>query len=387
MFTALSGNTQNASGDPWELVFVNLGGYTGDTIQLKFIQDGLGCCGDAAIDSVVVDEAPLCPWPTNVAITGITSTTADFSWADPTGSTWDIEWGPCGYTQGTGTFQSTTSNPYTATGLAPNTCYDMYIRSSCVAAGNGNSIWIGPIEFQTACAPFTYPFSDNFDANPANVVPQCWSAIREVASGTAAAIETYTFLTPNSTPNHIRMYNGSGLWTNGDRVMLISPEFSDLTVGDKRVQFFAYTSTTLPTTLIVGTMDKADTSGTFNPIDTVTLASGNHSLHIVDLDLASGYNGTDTYVVLAHGMDATFRTILVDDFTYTLVPSCNPPLITTLGVGGTGTTTASIFWGANSDGDETHIEWGVPGFTPGTGSYIGRDSVPGTQDMYTISGL
>ena len=107
----------------------------------------------------------------------------------------------------------------------------------------------------------------------------------------------------------------------------------------------------------------------------------------MDVDLASGYNGTDTYIALAHGMDATFRTILVDDFTYTIVPSCNPPLITTLGVGGTGTTSAAVFWGANSDGDETHIEWGTPGFIPGTGSFIGRDSVPGTQDQFTITGL
>jgi hypothetical protein len=232
-----------------------------------------------------------------------------------------------------------------------------------------------------------YPLPDNFDANPANVVPNCWSAITEVATGTQAVVETYTFLIPNSTPNHIRMYNGSGLWTNGGQCMLISPEFSDLTAGDKRVQFFAYTSTTLTTTLIVGTMDKADTSGTFSPIDTVTLASGNHSLHIVDVDLASGYNGTDTYIALAHGMDATFRTILVDDFTYTLVPSCNPPLVTTLGVSGIGVNTATATWGSGSDGDETFIEWGTPGFTPGTGSFIGQDSVPGIVDQYTMTGL
>ena len=385
---SISGNTQNSSGDPWELVFVNLGAYIGDTIQLKFIQTSVGCCGDAAIDSVVVDEAPLCPWPTNVAITGITSTTADFSWADPTGTSWDIEWGPCGYSQGTGTFANTSTNPYTATGLAPNTCYDMYVRANCNAAGNGTSIWIGPIEFRTACAPFTAPYSDNFDANVANVVPICWNAIREVQTGTAAAIETYTFAVPNSAPNHIRMYNGSGQWANGDATILISPEFSDLTAGDKRVQFFAYKTTTATVTLIVGTMDKADTSGTFSPIDTVTLNStSNHELFIVDVDNAAGYNGTDTYIALAHGMSSTFQTIYIDDFSYGFVPLCNPPLITTLGVSGTGTTTGSVFWGSGSDGDETHIEWGTPGFTPGTGSYLGKDSVPGTQDMYTIQGL
>ncbi len=384
---SITGNTQSSNSDPWELVFVNLGAYIGDTIQLKFIQTSVGCCGDAAIDSVVVDEAPLCPWPTNVAIPSVTSTTADFSWSDPTGTSWDIEWGPCGYTQGTGSFVSATTNPYTATGLAPNTCYDLYIRSNCSAAGNGNSIWIGPVEFRTACAPFTAPFSDNFDANPTNIVPNCWSAVTEVQTGTQAVVETYSFLTPNSPPNHIRFYNGSGNAANGDEVLLISPEFSDLTVGDKRVQFFAYTTTTLATSIIVGTIDAPDTSGTFSPIDTVMLNQGTHSLHIVDVDLPSGYNGTDKYVALKHGMDGTFRTILIDDFSYGVVPSCNPPLITSLGVAGTGVDRATVYWAAGSDGDETHIEWGTPGFTPGTGSYLGLDSVAGSTDTFNITGL
>ncbi len=383
---SISGNTQNSSGDPWELVFVNLGAYIGDTIQLKFIQTSVGCCGDAAIDSVVVDEAPLCPWPTNVAVTGLTSTSADFNWSDPTGSSWDIEWGPCGYTQGTGSFVSASTNPYTATGLAPNTCYDLYIRSNCSAAGNGTSIWIGPIEFRTACAPFTYPFSDNFDANPTNIVPNCWNEINHVAVGTPGVVETYSFATPNSPPNHIRLYNGSGNTAAGDEIILVSPEFSDMTVGDKRVTFFANVSFGT-SSIIVGTLDKADTSGTFSPIDTVMLSTNTHQFFIVDVDLPAGYNGTDKFIGLKHGMDGTFQTIYIDDFSYTIVPACNPPLITSLGVSGTGTNSASIFWGSGSDGDETHIEWGSPGFTPGTGSNIGRDSVPGTQDMFNITGL
>ena len=383
----VTGNTQLSNSDPWSLVFVNLGAYTGDTIQLRFIQTGVGCCGDAAIDSVVVDEAPLCPWPSQVSVPAVTSTTADFSWSDPTGTSWDIEWGPCGYSQGTGTFTTTSSNPFTATGLAPNTCYDMYIRANCVAAGNGNSIWIGPIEFQTACAPYTAPFTDNFDANPANVIPTCWNTVTQVQTGTAAAILTYTALTPNSPPIHMRMYNGSGTWANNDSVILVSPEFSDLTAGDKRVQFFAYTSTTAVTTLIVGTMADDDLPGSFHPIDTITLTYNQPTLHIVDLDLAAGYNGTDTYVGLMHGMSNTFQTILIDDFSYNFVPLCNPPLITTLGMSGVGVSSATATWGSGTDGDETFIEWGAPGFVPGTGSYIGLDSVPGSQDMYTMTGL
>ena len=119
--------------------------------------------------------------------------------------------------------RTSSTTTYTATGLAPNTCYDLYVRANCSAAGNGNSIWIGPIEFRTACAPFTAPFTDNFDANANNVLPTCWSAVLEVGAGTAPAAQTYQFLTPNSAPNHIRFYNGSGSYANGDQVLFHQP--------------------------------------------------------------------------------------------------------------------------------------------------------------------
>src|SRR5690606_614207 len=65
---SVTGDIQTSSSDPWVLEFVNLGAYAGDTIMVRFKQDGNGCCGDAAIDSVVVDEAPTCPWPTSFSM-------------------------------------------------------------------------------------------------------------------------------------------------------------------------------------------------------------------------------------------------------------------------------------------------------------------------------
>lgn len=44
-----------------------------------------------------------------------------------------------------------TSNPYLATGLTPNTCYDYYVRSVCGGV-NGLSTWTGPFNF---CTPPT----------------------------------------------------------------------------------------------------------------------------------------------------------------------------------------------------------------------------------------
>ena len=46
-----------------------------------------------------------------------------------------------------------TANPYLATGLTPNTCYDYYVRSVCGGV-NGLSTWTGPFNF---CTPPTCP--------------------------------------------------------------------------------------------------------------------------------------------------------------------------------------------------------------------------------------
>ncbi|MEE9349787.1 MAG: fibronectin type III domain-containing protein [Flavobacteriaceae bacterium] len=65
---------------------------------------------------------------------------------------WEIEFGATGFVQGTGTTTTTTLNPYTITGLTPETCYDVYIRAVCDATIS--STWTGPYNF---CTTFVGP--------------------------------------------------------------------------------------------------------------------------------------------------------------------------------------------------------------------------------------
>ena len=381
---SISGNLQTSAADPWSFEFVNLAAYTGDTIMVKFVQTSVGCCGDAGIDSVVVDEAPTCPWPTSFYASGATSSSVDLHWSDPSGNTWDIEYGPCGFTPGTGTLVTANSRPFTLTGLLPDTCYDVYVRNNCTATGDSTSIWIGPVSFNTACAAFSAPFFDNFDANPSYVVPYCWRAVTEIQSNIQPYVETTTFNTPFSAPLHVSMYNGSANPADGDRVILISPEFSDLTDGDKSIKFSAYTSSGLTTSLIIGTLDKADTSGTFSPMDTVILGTGGHMEYIIAVDLASGYNGSDLYIGFMHGMSALYQTIFIDDFYY---GDCFAPDISSLNISNIGTNQATATWGVGSQPSATYLEWGLAGFTPGTSASLGSAVVPATTNQYTITGL
>lgn len=73
-----------------------------------------------------------CGAPTNLAITNVGYDTSVVSWtASSGGTTWIIEYGVTGFTQGDGTEISTTDNPYTLTGLDLETEYDVYIWADC----------------------------------------------------------------------------------------------------------------------------------------------------------------------------------------------------------------------------------------------------------------
>lgn len=88
-------------------------------------------------------------YPTNLTATGITTIDADLEWTQyGSGTTWNIEWGVTGFTQGSGTMiTGTTANPYNLSGLTESTTYDFYVQTDC--GGAGQSAWSGPHTFST----------------------------------------------------------------------------------------------------------------------------------------------------------------------------------------------------------------------------------------------
>ncbi len=96
---------------------------------------------------------PSCLNPTGIAATNITGTSADISWTDPNGTpgTYMLEYGPTGFTQGTGTSMAA-ANPQTISSLTGETTYDVYIQIDC---GGSQSTWTGPTSFTTGCGAGT----------------------------------------------------------------------------------------------------------------------------------------------------------------------------------------------------------------------------------------
>src|SRR5690606_29156764 len=92
---------------------------------------------------------------------------------------WQIEYGPAPLTLGTGTRVTTSTKPYSISGLSPVTTYQFYVRDICGPADT--SMWISAT-FMTPCAPITsFPWVYDVESQPVNggtssQLTGCWTA-------------------------------------------------------------------------------------------------------------------------------------------------------------------------------------------------------------------
>ncbi len=97
-----------------------------------------------SIDDVIVEALPSCAKPSNLTVSNVTNSSVDLTWTENgTATAWNIEYGPHGFTQGTGTVVSATTNPFTVTGLTTATAYDFYVQADCGAGET--SAWRGVV--------------------------------------------------------------------------------------------------------------------------------------------------------------------------------------------------------------------------------------------------
>lgn len=175
---SIIGEQQKAGGDPWRIRNTYLGGFS-DTIVVRFVAvDGASYTSDISLDDISIIEAPSCPAPVVLNHGNVTETTVDLNWTSYNASaTFLAEFGPSGYTPGSGTEATLSSNPGTLIGLTAGTCYDVYIREVCSAGDT--SIWLGPVSFCTGftCGTVATP------ALPAST-PLCANTTLSVTGGT-----------------------------------------------------------------------------------------------------------------------------------------------------------------------------------------------------------
>ncbi|MFN3752599.1 choice-of-anchor J domain-containing protein [Flavobacterium sp.] len=139
--------------------------YHNNQIYISFVKvhnqqvAGVAGSGDRwLVDNVSVLEQ--CLDPTTLAAGGITQTSANLSWANPSGATsWEIEVLPvAGTPTGVGVIYNGFL-PFVATATAtgtlftPSTAYKYYVRARCSNGANSN--WVGPFNFSTTSPGFS----------------------------------------------------------------------------------------------------------------------------------------------------------------------------------------------------------------------------------------
>ena len=297
---------------------------------------------------------PLCPTPTNLTVSDITTTSAVFDWvAGFDETTWNLKYYKVGV--GDTVFANSITKPYPCTGLTLNTNYAFKVQADC---GSDVSAWSVAKAFKTPCDTEDIPYVQNFDGVTAPAIPDCMTVTND--NGDARLWVTSTTY-PKTTPNSMYILYNTTLAMND---WFFTPGLN-LIGGKTYIVEFYYrgSSATWPEKLEVkwGTAPNAAgmTGGQIwnnaNIINTVyALATA-----------AFTPGETGVYYVGWHGYsNADMNYLCVDDILIDLAPTCPAP--TALTVSEITTTSTLLEWTAGGTETTWNLKYGEPGFDPET---------------------
>ncbi|MBX2960348.1 MAG: fibronectin type III domain-containing protein [Flavobacteriales bacterium] len=305
---------------------------------------------------------PACPDPSLLTATAVTATSASLGWFENGSATsWNVEWGTSGFTQGTGNMVSgTTNNPEPITGLSPSTAYEFYVQADC--GGSGTSAWVGPFAFTTLCsAPVisSFPWTENFDGVTTPAMPCGWIVDNVNA-------DTYTWITgttASSAPNSMQVrWNSSEAandWSFTPELVLVGGQTYQLSFN------FAVAGTTFPEKLKVMYGSAQNVAGMTDLLFDSTLTNT-----VFDTAFATFTPATSgSYFIGFHNYsDANMFRIYVDDVTVEEVMTDTCSIPSNLSASNITPSSALLNWIENGNATEWDIEWGLQGFTLGTGN-------------------
>ena len=395
---------QSGPGDPWQESVVDLINYVGDTIKLRFTASRGTAFGfnstqsDWAIDDIEIDNAPTCFKPTAIASTASTTSSITLSWTTGGATNWQIEYGAPGFTPGTGTIVNATTNPFTVTGLNPSSFYDFWLRDSCSATDLSD--WAGPYSASTSCgiavAPYLEDFENGFNGGIDNgqghnigaTISPCWTRTDTDTNYRWGGRTGGTATGPTGPSGDHTTGFGSYVYTeasfsNGTpSATLTSPsiDLSALTTPEMTFWYHMWAQGNgTQGTLVWAVQDVA--VGTWIDLDSISGNQGNNWIEVVE-DLSAYANKTIQIrftSTKSSGNNPQFGDIAIDDMSIDEAPTCpDPSLLTATTVS---TTDISLAW-TTGGATSWQVEYGAPGFTPGTGTIVNV-----TTNPYTVTGL
>jgi hypothetical protein len=322
---------------------------TGNDVSIRFLfvtNKDASCY----IKNFYIEEIPSCNQATNIQSTRITDVDVALAWTS-TAADFALEYGISGFPKGSGTVTSSTTNSISLTGLTPGTSYDYYVRAIC--GNNDSSLWTGPISFTTACTAIT-DFVEGFEAYPSTGMATCWTG-SAFSTATGAYVYVYQYSSPNTGSRHVKFYNSND---DSARLMLVSPNLSNISAGTHRLGFYVNDNTN---DLVIGTMSDPTNESTFTPYDTITATSG-YTHYWVEF---TSYSGSDSYVAFKTTRSANYKSTYMDDIVWEKIPTCYPPI--DLMGSFTSDTSATLTWNEPRGSAQWEVEYDTTGFALATG--------------------
>lgn len=351
---------------------------------------------------VTIISPPTCPQPTAFSLVTQTTSGATVQWTAGGAETqWEIEYGPIGFTLGTGTTVSGpgVTSPESITGLAPNAFYQVYVRAICGAGDT--SFFTGPVSFNTygqglymdvdnACIPF-----NDISATGTN------NALTDDAE--VGVTLPFTLLYQGTIVNQVTIGNNGGIALGsltaqvafGNTAMNLAPTglypFWD-DIGNNGLGVFYQTIGTPGNQQFIVQWNKEHLGATGNDlVYQVIIDQATNEIYFNYDDVDAGNvtydNGASATVGIA-GPSQDIQ-LSLDNATYLSENTCahffytDCPRPTTLTPGYITPDEVAFSWTAGLSGESDWIvEYGPAGFTPGTGTFLNEPNA-----FSTITGL
>jgi hypothetical protein len=273
---------------------------TSETTYYVYIQSD--CGSDWTSYTFTTPNA--CPVPTDLEATAVATDYAELTWEDYGEAQWILKVSTTSIDPETEdgdivVAETTTDNPYSLSGLDPNTGYYFYVQSSPC-----ESDWSDEGYFMTDCETITsFPYTENFDGDWDT---WCWRIIDNDDDGTTWEQDD-EYITPHSGD-----WTAHGMGNNDD--YLITPQLS--INSDKLIMEWwdvvegsSYNNTY---DILVSTTNKDIASFTDN-LGTFDCTNTTWTKHNVDL---SAYDGQNIFIAFHQTYsDATYWGFGIDDVT------------------------------------------------------------------------
>ncbi|RRJ92444.1 fibronectin type III domain-containing protein, partial [Paenimyroides tangerinum] len=314
------------------------------------------------IDDVVYEPNPTCVEPVLLgASIDLVGLTADLTWSGPevvTNNNFEIEWGEAGFVQGTGTIAESTSYSTSITNLVAEEGYSFYVRRICTGE---NTAWVGPYTFEMGyCIPVQPEFYSVDNLGVTNI--------------------TIDNLNVNPTPIMYTSYLNEILTLNSDELISSSMTFNT----DSGFSSYTY-DTHIWIDLNNNGVFENNTEKVFTG---VALAESPTTLNTSFIIPNTGNNLTGEYRIRIATADSAQSTPSpcyagsyshIFDFKATVTFPCNQP--SNINFVDVGFDYATLDWQGQGN-TNFEIEYGLTGFTQGSGTVIQNATKP-----YTINNL